>query len=382
MLSRRAEYSIASSVTRSVRSSGRSQERPERRPSAVRFRPAHLRQRARDPGVRPGGILVDHGEAFETADKKTFSAKLIEKDGKKIAIHDEASAKQALSDLQGAEYRVIGVKEREQKRNPAAPFITSTLQQEASRKLGFSNKKTMSVAQDLYEGIDLGSEGAVGLITYMRTDSTRVAGEAIAQAESLSPRSTAMTTSPLRRGSTSPGNRRKTLTKPFDPHLYRTPEAMGKFLGQGPTPAVQIDMAAIPRKPDGSGSPEHCDCGHRGEELYFPRSRIHREIRRLHYTLHRGQGQREQREGRGRERDQQLPKLAKDEFLRLLELLPKQHFTEPPPRYTEATLVKALEERGIGRPSTYAAIISTIQDRKYVVLEQKRNSSPPISGSP
>ena len=114
--------------------------------------------------------------------EKFFLAKLAEKDAEKLEIHAEEESNQILSELKGAEYKVIGVKERVQKRNPAAPFTTSTLQQEASRKLGFSNKKTMSVAQGLYEGIDLEAEGSVGLITYMRTDSTRIAGEAIGQA--------------------------------------------------------------------------------------------------------------------------------------------------------------------------------------------------------
>ena len=115
-------------------------------------------------------------------EEKPFAAKLVEKDGKKLDLHNEAEANQALGDLGGATYTVADVKERDEKRHPAAPFTTSTLQQEAARKLRFPNKLTMSVAQDLYEGIALGAEGSVGLITYMRTDSARVSGEAIAEA--------------------------------------------------------------------------------------------------------------------------------------------------------------------------------------------------------
>ncbi len=299
---------------------------------------------------------------------KTFDAKLIEKDGKKIKLGTEEETKQVLSELQGATYSVSNVKKREQKRNPAAPFITSTLQQEASRKLGFSNKKTMSVAQGLYEGVDLGAEGSVGLITYMRTDSVRIAGEAIAQAREFiateygkdyvpaSPRQykskksaqdaheAIRPTSVMRK----PDAIEKQLTKD-QMRLYKL--IWQRFLASQMESAIMdvttVDIAA-----------KNYTFRVTGSVIKFPGFTIL-------YTEGKDNGNED-------EDDQQLPVLSKDEELRLLDLLSKQHFTEPPPRYNEATLVKALEERGIGRPSTYAAIISTIQDRKYVVLEEKK----------
>ncbi|MFA6665561.1 MAG: type I DNA topoisomerase [Armatimonadota bacterium] len=304
-------------------------------------------------------------------DDKTFSAKLIEKAGKKIKLGVEADAKRVLAELEGASYTVSGVKEREQKRNPAAPFITSTLQQEASRKLGFSNKKTMSVAQTLYEGVGLGSEGSVGLITYMRTDSTRVAGEAVSQAREfiLSEYGKEFVpASPRQYKSKKSAQDAHEAVRPTS--VLRRPKDIDKFLSRDQArlyrliwqrflasqmaslvmDIVTVDISAADYTFRATGS-----------TVKFPGFTVL-------YTEGRdaSPGQEEEEE------EGQLPKLSKDDVLRLIELLPKQHFTEPPSRYTEATLVKALEEKGIGRPSTYAAIISTIIDRKYVELEEKK----------
>ncbi|MHB1000282.1 MAG: type I DNA topoisomerase [Armatimonadota bacterium] len=306
-------------------------------------------------------------------EERQFSAKLIEKDGKKIKLGDEASSKQVLDELQGADYVVADVKEREQKRNPAAPFITSTLQQEASRKLGFSNKKTMSVAQDLYEGIEIGPEGSVGLITYMRTDSVRVAAEAVVQAREFIQ-----------------SEYGKEFV-PSSPRMYKSKKA-----SQDAHEAIR--PTSVMRRPDDIAKSLNKD-QYRLYKLIWQRflasqmasavfNVVTVDIKASHYTFRATgstikfagftilytEGQDTAKTEDEENDEQALPKLSKDEALKLLGLLPKQHFTEPPPRYTEATLVKALEERGIGRPSTYATIISTIQDRKYVVLELKKFS--------
>ena len=309
-------------------------------------------------------------ELTKLTEEKPFSAKLIEKDGNKIKPANEAEASGILSDLEGAAYAVKEVTEKEQRRHPAAPFITSTLQQEASRKLKFSNKKTMMVAQDLYEGVGLGSEGSVGLITYMRTDSPRIAGEAIAQAREFiqSEYGKAYLPDAPRQYKTKRAAQdaheairpTSVFRKPEDIEGYLSPDQFKlyklvwqRFLASQMESAVldvvTVDVAATNYLFRATGS-----------TVKFPGFTIL-------YTESKDNGN-----GKDEGENQQLPKLAKDEVLRLLGLMPKQHFTEPPPRYTQATLVKALEENGIGRPSTYASIISTIQDREYVVLEDRK----------
>ncbi len=303
--------------------------------------------------------------------EQQFSAKLIEKDKKKIKPANEEESKTIISELEGAEYKVASVKEKEQKKNPAAPFITSTLQQEASRKLGFSNRKTMSVAQTLYEGVDLGSEGPVGLITYMRTDSTRIAGEAIAQAREFIESEYGkeyLPTAPRQYKSkksaqdaheairpTYPSRKPKDIAKLLTKDQARLYELIWKRfiacqMASAVLDVITVDISANNYTFRAAGSTVKFDGF---THLYTEDKDVQEE------------------EGKNTE-NQQLPPLKENELLKLINLLPKQHFTEPPPRYTEATLVKALEERGMGRPSTYAAIISTIQDRKYTVLEQKK----------
>ncbi|HEY3297271.1 MAG TPA: type I DNA topoisomerase, partial [Armatimonadota bacterium] len=263
-------------------------------------------------------------------EKKTFSAKLIERDGKKLEVHTEDESNKVLSDLIGADYKVIDVKEREQKRNPAAPFITSTLQQEASRKLGFSNKKTMSVAQDLYEGIDIGTEGAVGLITYMRTDSTRIAGEAIGQARDFILETYGKEYLPK-----SP-RQYKTKKSSQDAHeairptyVARTPEAMEKFLSRDQLRlykliwqrflACQMESAVL--------SIVTVDIGAQNYTFRAVGSTVKFQGFTVLYTEGKDTGQAKDKDEDDEE--QLLPKMTVDEMLKLIELLPKQHFTEP-----------------------------------------------------
>jgi DNA topoisomerase-1 len=302
-------------------------------------------------------------------EEKSFDARLVERDGKKLEIPNEETAKQILADLEGAQYAVSEVKQRQQRRNPAPPFITSTLQQEAARKLGFSAKRTMMVAQQLYEGLDVGGEGTVGLITYMRTDSTRTAQEAIVEVRGYIGNAYGSEYVPEQPRQFRSGRGAQEAHEAIRPtSVARTPDSVRKHLtadqarlytliwqrfvasqmAQAVLDVTTVDIAAGRYTFRASGS-----------VIRFPGfMKVYQEGR---------DDQAEEDESK-----QVLPELTVGELLRLIALTPKQRFTEPPPRYSEATLVKALEERGIGRPSTYASIISTIQERGYVVLEEKR----------
>lgn len=302
-----------------------------------------------------------------------FDAKLLKRvtDAEKIKISTEHQAQEILKELDGAVWRVLKVEEKEQRRHAPLPFTTSTLQQEASKKLGFSTKKTMAVAQELYEGVDLGAEGATGLITYMRTDSTRVAEEAQAMARQL-------ITAKFGKEFIRVGEGRKTKkTNVQDAHeairptdVYRLPEDVAqylspdqlklyrliwqRFIASQMAPAV-FDVVSVDIQAKGYLFRAT------GSVLKFSGwLAVYEETRD------------EDAKPDDEEAQGQLPPLRQDQILNLIKLTPKQHFTEPPPRYTEATLVKALEENGIGRPSTYAPTISTILDRGYVKLEKKR----------
>ena len=297
--------------------------------------------------------------------KKNFEARFYGKDGKKQEIHSEKEIKEILANLKNKKYIINEVKKGERKRTPAPPFTTSTMQQEASRKLGFTLKKTMSIAQGLYEGVKIPERGTVGLITYMRTDSTRISEEARAAAkehiigtygekyyenryyrtnkdsqdahEGIRP-----TYSDIE-----PEILKDVLTK--DQYkLYRL--IYNRFMASQMAPAIYDTMAINIKAGD-------YDFKANGQAIKF----------KGFMTLYvEGTDEKEQEE------EGMLPNLEKDQEVKLIKLNPKQSFTEPPPRYTEASLVKALEEKGIGRPSTYSPIITTILDRRYVEKEQKQ----------
>ena len=302
--------------------------------------------------------------------KNKFDAALTERGGKKLEIPNKAAADQILTDLDGAEYRVKSVKRSEKRRNPAPPFITSTLQQEASRKLGFNAKRTMQVAQQLYEGVEVPGEGHVGLITYMRTDSTRIADEAQQATRALIVQTYGPKYAPAAAKQYKKGGAAQDAHEAIRPtDVTRLPDRIAqmlnrdqerlykliwqRFVASQMAPAVfdvvTVDIAAQNYTFRATGSTMKFDGF----------LRVYSE----------GKDDANKVED---EEKQPLPPLTEAQMLKLLALTPKQHFTEPPPRFTEATLVKALEEKGIGRPSTYAAIIATIQDRQYVELSEKR----------
>src|SRR5581483_8873961 len=304
----------------------------------------------------------------------SFRAALVERAGEKVALQTGAQAQAVVDDLQGARYTVADVRRREQQRHPAAPFTTSTLQQEAARKLNFFAKRTMAVAQQLYEGVDLGGE-RVGLITYMRTDSTNVAESALAEARELIAR------------------RFGPDLVPPQPRVYKTRSRLAQEAHEAIRPASAL------REPE-TLRPHLSSEQYRLYELIWRRFvasqmisavfdvttvDVHAEAPGRTRYLFRASGSVLRvpgflalyREGLDEadtsdEAKQPLPELAVGEVLDLRGLYPEQHFTQPPPRYSEATLVKALEERGIGRPSTYAPTLSTIQERGYVERVDKR----------
>jgi len=302
----------------------------------------------------------------------SFRAKLAGHAGKrqKLEVPSEEAAQRLLALLRAASYGVLGVQQKTQARRPAAPFITSTLQQEASRRFGFSTKRTMALAQQLYEGLPLGPEGEVGLITYMRTDSTHVAESARRDVRSYIQERFGAEFLPQ-----GPREYRKKVKGAQEAHeairptsVSREPDSVRRFLtadqyrlygliwqrmvaSQMADALFDVTSVEIESKPES------------GRDRFLLRA-TNTQLRFAGYRQLYEEGRdEEEEEALG---NNPLPELAAGDPLRMLDLFPEQHFTEPLPRYTEASLVKALEEKGIGRPSTYAPTMSTIQDRGYV----------------
>ncbi|GIV05051.1 MAG: DNA topoisomerase 1 [Fimbriimonadales bacterium] len=304
-----------------------------------------------------------------------FDAELRAKGDAKIELKTEADAQAVLNDLQGATYIVESVEKRQRKRTPPPPFITSTLQQEASRKLGYSAKRTMQIAQQLYEGVELGDEGSVGLITYMRTDSVRLSDEALQMARAFIQANFAPNYLPDKprqyktRGGAQDAHE---AIRPTD--VNRTPEAVRPYLTPEQYRLYELIWKRFVASQMADAQLEVTSVNIRAKEYLFRASGTVVLFDGF-LSLY--------KEGRDtQERDEEelppLPALQQGELLDLLKLTPSQHFTQPPPRYTEATLVKTLEQNGIGRPSTYATILSTIQERGYVVLENRAFKPTPL----
>ncbi|MCG8427019.1 MAG: type I DNA topoisomerase [Chromatiales bacterium] len=316
-------------------------------------------------------------EADLEKEQQVFSAKLTHYDGEKLeqfSITDEDSATKAEAALMSAAngaLTVEKVQKRQRKRNPAAPFTTSTLQQEAVRKLGFTAQRTMRTAQQLYEGIDTGS-GAVGLITYMRTDSVHLADEAVAELRGFITERYGADQLPKqpRTYKTKQKNAQEAHEAIRPTSALRTPEELKDHLTKDQfrlyeliwkrTVACQMIHATI------NTVAVDMSCGE-GNTFRANGSTIANPGFMAVYQ----EGVDDAKKG-DNDSNKLLPPMEEGEQINLNAIRPEQHFTEPPPRYSEATLVKALEEHGIGRPSTYATIISTLQDREYVELEKKR----------
>ena len=311
-------------------------------------------------------------EAQSDGKLKKISAKLTQLDGKTVSqftLTDEAgalTAKQALVDGSGGTLTVDTIKNKERKRNPLPPFTTSTLQQEASRKLGFTAQRTMRIAQQLYEGVDIGGEG-VGLITYMRTDSVSLATEAVNEIRELITKKFGPENLPKDHRTFK--NRSKNAQEAHEAirpsSALRVPEQLSSALNKDQLklytliwqrtiacqmiPAVShvvtIDLSA------GSAGMFRAN----GSVIVVPG----------YLAAYKSASD-------GEEEDKLLPVVAEGDQLKLMDVVADQHFTEPPPRFNEASLIKTLEEHGIGRPSTYASIISTLQQREYAILDNKR----------
>lgn len=298
---------------------------------------------------------------------KSFSAKLQQKNGKKLEIKNKTETEEILADLKDAQYVVQKLKKSERKRNPAPPFTTSTLQQEASRKLGYTAKKTMRIAQQLYEGLEVGDEGSVGLITYMRTDSTRISAQAQEDARNFIENKYGKNYLP------SSPRQYKAKEQAQDAHeavrptgVLREPIKIKDYLSRDQYRLYKLIWERFLASQMAPALLETLTVDIKAKEYIFRATGSIVLFDGFTVLYVEGEDDVEKQE------DGLLPKLTEGQILQLIRLEDKQHFTQPPPRYTEATLVKALEEKRIGRPSTYAPIIDTIQERGYVILEEKR----------
>jgi len=324
-----------------------------------------------------GADLSKRPEGRKKASRKDqFHAELFRVNGVKPELANEADAARITADLEGADYSVGDVRQRQVQRRPSPPFITSTLQQESSRKLNFNARRTMGVAQSLYEGVKLGKAGEVGLITYMRTDSTNVAAGAQAEAKDFitsrygaeyAPERPPVYTRKAKNAQEAHEAIRPTSVArdPESVKVYLAPEQLKlytliwkRFVASQMAHAIldstSVDVIAAPRA---------------GENKYIFRatgSVIRFDGFLAVYQEGRDEGQTDELDGKA------LPPLVQNEDLDLLQLVPEQHFTQPPPRFSEATLVKALEEQGIGRPSTYAPTLGTLQERYYMQRDGKQ----------
>jgi DNA topoisomerase I len=312
---------------------------------------------------------------LEASEPPIFEAKLSKFKGEDIEVGNQETAEKIVAAVSKAKWQVASVTQREKKRNPPPPFTTSKLQQAAYNRLRYTAKRTMALAQRLYEGVELGEEGSVALITYMRTDSVHVSNDALAQVRELIPQrfgSNYLPEKPNFYKSKKDAQEAHEAVRPTE--VTRTPEDVRKYLDDDVfklyqliwqrfvasqmLPAIfdqtTIDILAGDYTFRATGSVQKFDGYLRVYQL--PVAAADRE-----------DDERDD-EGEGKA----LPRVSEGQLLRLEQIRPDQHFTEPPPRYTEATLVKELEEKGIGRPSTYASIISTIVEREYVRKDQGR----------
>jgi DNA topoisomerase-1 len=290
----------------------------------------------------------------------------------KIIVPDKIGAEKIVQDCEKAEFIVKDIQKKDQKRHPSPPFITSTLQQEAARKLGYSAVKTMTIAQQLYEGVDIKGEGHVGLITYMRTDSVRIAKEALSDVrqyieKTFGPKylpeiprffKTKKSAQDAHEAIRPTGSKRdpKVLKDSLTPEQFKLYQLIwNRFvacqMAEALLEVTAVNIAAAACLPVGMAHLFRAN----GSVVRFPGFTV-----LYQETLDKAE-----------EEERSLPELTPEEKLKLLKLEPKQHFTEPPPRYTEASLIKELEEKGIGRPSTYAPILGTIEGRGYVIREQR-----------
>jgi DNA topoisomerase-1 len=368
--------------------------------SAGRVQSVALRlvvERERDiRAFTPEEYWTIHADLARPADHaQHFLARLIQAGGqpvgldKPIQLKTRADADRLIAELQGAQYRVKTVKREKRARKPWPPFTTSTLQQSASARLGLSPADTMRIAQELYEGIDVGTGKPVGLITYMRTDSTHVSPEAQAQARQVVESTLGARYLPERPPAyatrvknaqeaheairpTDTARYPSTIKSHLSERQFKLYDLIWRrFVASQMAPA-EYRVTTVDVEARGAAAGAAAGAGQ-------PRAFLFRAVgRELLFDGFLRVWQEAPERADDEDEPQVLPELAPGEPLDLLELLARQHFTQPPPRYTEATLIKALEDRGIGRPSTYASIVGTLKDRDYVVSEKRVLSPTPL----
>jgi DNA topoisomerase-1 len=306
-------------------------------------------------------------------EEKTVKATDFGKDPKDTEIHikDKAQADAIVAELQRQQFIVSSVTTKEKKRNPVPPFTTPKLQQEASRKLRFTVKKAMQLAQRLYEGIELGEEGLVGLITYTRTDSTRVADSALVEARDLIAKQYGTNYLPEKAVHYRSKKGAQDAHEAIRPtSAMRTPDSVSKFLGKDELALYKLIWQRFVASQMMPAIFDQTTIDIKAGQKYLLRATG--SVVKFDGFLKVYEEGKDEKDEEDDEQALRLPKVKEGEHLKLNKITPDQHFTEPPPRYTEATLVKALEEKGIGRPSTYASIMTVIQDREYVARKEGR----------
>jgi len=297
-----------------------------------------------------------------------FDARLQKFKRKKIEVSNQEQAQEIVQALDGASFTVEAVTTKERKRNPVPPFITSKLQQEASRKLRFPVKKTMRVAQSLYEGIKLGEEGSIGLITYMRTDSLRVSNDALGEVRTYIGQNYGKRYLPAKARNYRSRKDAQDAHEAIRPtSAARRPEEIREFLSNDEFKLYKLVWQRFVASQMQAALLDQTVVEIAAGPYLFRTSGTVLKFDGFLKVYEEGRDDKTEEDPAT-----SLPSLTRGEALQLNKLLPEQHFTQPPPRFTEATLVKALEEKGIGRPSTYAAILTTIQDREYTVRKEGR----------
>lgn len=311
-------------------------------------------------------------EGLFKTEKGDLSAKLVRWQGEKPNLPNQEETDKVLKALEQEKYKILEVDKRERRRNPAAPFTTSTLQQEAWKRLNFAASRTMRVAQELYEGIEIGKEGSLGLITYMRTDSTRVSDQAVSQARQFIETTLGKEYVPKNKRVYQSGKKAQDAHEAIRPtYLDKTPDSLKPYLSRdqyrlyeliwlrfmsSQTESAVFDTVSIKIGND------KAQFNASGSTLKFPGF----------LRLYPDQAEQNSKQKEKNDTNSILPEVTTSSKVELKKLNSEQHFTQPPPRYSQASLVKELEDLGIGRPSTYASIIDTIKRRGYVVEEEKR----------
>ncbi|MGM0417528.1 MAG: type I DNA topoisomerase [Thermodesulfobacteriota bacterium] len=296
--------------------------------------------------------------------KEKIEAKLAKKNNKKISLTDQSSAEKVLKDIESSEFIVDKIKKKTVNKSPQPPFITSKMQQDAISKLRFSAQKTMTIAQQLYEGIELGNEGHVGLITYMRTDSTRVSNDASNEALSWVSDNLGKEYTPKSIRVYKSKNKAQDAHEAIRPtSVFNTPDKVKNYLSSDQLALYELIWKRFVASQMSNAVINQVSCEIKAADYTFNASGSTTAFQGYMAVYQAEKSKNESKE---------LPALEENEKLKKESVTPSQHFTQPPPRYSEASLVKALEENGIGRPSTYATILSTIKNKGYVVLESRK----------